>query len=74
MDIAKATRKYETWLSDHLPLVRADLGLKHRRMREDPFSFLRATFYRWAQMWPTVCAELVLAPSVLAFESRVFVP
>jgi hypothetical protein len=66
MDIAKATRKYEAWLSEHLSLVRTDLRLKHRRMREDPFSFLRATFYRWAQLWPSVCAGLVTAPSVLA--------
>jgi hypothetical protein len=66
MDIAKATRQYEAWLSDHLPLVRTDLTLKHRRMRDDPFSFLRATFYRWAQLWPAVCGRLVTAPSVLA--------
>jgi Uncharacterized protein conserved in bacteria (DUF2252) len=66
MNIAKATRSYEAWLSGHLPLVRADLMLKHRRMRDDPFSFLRATFYRWAQLWPTVCGRLVTAPAVLA--------
>jgi hypothetical protein len=66
MDIAKATRKYEAWLADHLPLVKADLTLKHRRMRDDSFSFLRGTFYRWAQLWPEVCAGLVTAPRVLA--------
>src|SRR3984893_15903835 len=66
MDIAKATRKYEAWLSDRLPLVKTDLTLKHRLMRDDPFSFLRGTFYRWAQMWPEVCARLVTAPRVLA--------
>ncbi|HEV3217969.1 MAG TPA: DUF2252 family protein [Vicinamibacterales bacterium] len=66
MDIAKATRKYEAWLADHLPLVKADLTLKHRRMRDDSFSFMRGTFYRWAQLWPDVCARLVNAPRVLA--------
>jgi uncharacterized protein DUF2252 len=66
MDIAKATRNYESWLSDHLPLLRTDLRLKHQRMRDDPFSFLRATFYRWAQLWPEICGRLVTAPRVLA--------
>jgi uncharacterized protein (DUF2252 family) len=35
-------------------------------MAADPFSFLRATFYRWAQLWPEVCPELLHAPAVLA--------
>jgi hypothetical protein len=35
-------------------------------MRESPFGFLRGTFYRWAQLWPSVCADLCKAPKVLA--------
>lgn len=35
-------------------------------MAADPFIFLRATFYRWAQAWPEVCANLTDAPVVLA--------
>src|SRR6266481_1457239 len=35
-------------------------------MSEDAFSFLRATFYRWAQHWPEVCRELKNAHQVLA--------
>ena len=66
MDIAKATRKYEAWLADHIPLVKTDLALKHQYMRDHPFLFLRATFYRWAQRWPKVCRSLVTAPPVLA--------
>jgi hypothetical protein len=46
--------------------VPADLHLKHRRMAESAFVFLRGTFYRWAQQWPESCPELVRAPSVLA--------
>jgi hypothetical protein len=35
-------------------------------MKESPFLFLRGTFYRWAQLWPSICAELCDAPKVLA--------
>jgi hypothetical protein len=35
-------------------------------MRETPFGFLRGTFYRWAQLWPSVCSDLCSAPRVLA--------
>jgi uncharacterized protein (DUF2252 family) len=66
MDIRESTRAYEAWLAQHVPLVRADLGLKHRLMARDVFSFLRATFYRWAQLWPEACPELAGAPAVLA--------
>ena len=52
MRIKKATKKYESWLARNITLVPADLKLKHVRMAEDPFPFLRATFYRWAQVWP----------------------
>src|SRR5574337_1367356 len=66
MRIRKATKKYEAWLARHLTLVEADLELKHQRMVEDAFPFLRATFYRWAQLWPKICPGLANAPSVLA--------
>jgi uncharacterized protein (DUF2252 family) len=66
MSVRAATRRYEAWLAQTVPLVRADLRLKHRLMMADPFSFMRATFYRWAQLWPEVCRELVHAPAVLA--------
>ena len=66
MKIQKATKRYETWLAKHLTIVPADLELKHTRMRETAFSFLRATFYRWAQMWPLVRRDLAKAPQVLA--------
>ena len=66
MDIRQATRSYEAWLAAHTPIVRADLALKHRRMTESPFVFLRGTFYRWIERWPDVCADLRDAPLVLA--------
>jgi len=48
-----------------MPLLLGDLQLKHQRMTESSFAFLRATFYRWSQLWPEVCPELVAAPVVL---------
>ena len=61
-----ATAAYETWLGKRIPLLPADLKLKHQRMTEGVFPFLRATFYRWAQLWPDNCPELVNAPVTLA--------
>jgi hypothetical protein len=66
MDIYEATRSYESWFARHTSVVQKDLRLKHERMAESPFLFLRATFYRWVQLWPTVCASLLNAPTVLA--------
>ena len=66
MRIKKATKRYEAWLGERLTLVQADLALKHSRMVEAPFPFLRATFYRWAQLWPEVCPDLAKAPRTLA--------
>ena len=65
MDIHQATRAYELWLSKQMPLIPADLRLKHQRMDQSALAFLRATFYRWAQRWPQVCPELATAPVVL---------
>jgi hypothetical protein len=66
MGILEATAAYERWLASRLPLVRPDLRAKHEAMAEGVFPFLRATFYRWAQVWPDVCRELAGAPRVLA--------
>ena len=66
MKIAKATRSYETWLGKRLTLLAPDLERKHAAMAQDVFPFLRATFYRWMQLWPQVCAREDRAPRVLA--------
>ena len=66
MKISKATRKFESWLGKRVPLVKPDLDLKHNLMAVDPYSFLRGTFYRWAQIWEKVCPEIANAPSILA--------
>jgi len=66
MNVVKATRQFEDWLGRHTDLLKKDLKLKHANMKAGPFPFLRATFYRWAQVWPAVCPELDKAPRVLA--------
>ncbi|MDP9262687.1 MAG: DUF2252 domain-containing protein [Acidobacteriota bacterium] len=66
MNIREATASYEKWLGEGTKLVRGDLELKHERMRESSFAFLRATFYRWMQVWPERCPEAAAAPAVLA--------
>ena len=66
MDIVKATAAYERWLRTKVAVVEADLRLKHTSMAADPFSFLRATFYRWASVWPQTCPEFAAAPRLLA--------
>lgn len=65
VNIVKSTRQYEAWLGVHTQLVKPDLRLKHRRMAEAAFPFLRATFYRWMQVWPEICPDLTRAPRVL---------
>lgn len=66
MNIVKATARYEDWLRSHTSVVEPDLRLKHTRMAEAIFPFLRATFYRWVQIWPEACADLAKAPAILA--------
>lgn len=66
MNFREATKKYEAWLGQQTMVLAADLQLKHQRMAADVFSFLRATFYRWIELWPEVCPDLAKAPSVLA--------
>jgi hypothetical protein len=65
MNIRTATRKYEAWLGEQMPLIRTDLEKKHIAMSENVFLFLRGTFYRWAQTFPRVCEDLMKATEVL---------
>ena len=66
MNVVKATREFEDWLARHTEVNQKDLRLKHKNMTAELFPFLRATFYRWAQVWPRVCPDLASAPRVLA--------
>ena len=66
MNVVKATRQFEDWLAHRTDLAQKDLRLKHANMKAGVFPFLRATYYRWAQIWPKVCADLAKAPHLLA--------
>lgn len=66
MNILQATHEYERWSARQIPCVPADLRLKHDMMAQSAFSFLRATCYRWLQIWPKVCADLTAAPALRA--------
>jgi hypothetical protein len=65
MNIVQATTEFEHWLAGQLPVIKQDLALKHQHMAEAAFPFFRATFYRWLQLWPELCGDLVKAPAVL---------
>ena len=64
-DITDATRSFERWLGQRQRLRRDDLDFKHQQMAADTFSFLRATFYRWAELWQEEVPEVADAPKVL---------
>jgi hypothetical protein len=66
MNFAKATAQYEAWLGGQLRLLPDDLAYKHEQMRVAPFLFLRATYYRWAQVWREICESAAKAVEVLA--------
>lgn len=66
MNILQATQAYERWSARQVPLMPADLRLKHSVMAQSAFSFFRATCYRWMQVWPEVCPDLATAPALRA--------
>jgi hypothetical protein len=65
-DIESITASYEAWMRSCTNVLQTDLRSKHEQMKETPFGLLRGTFYRWAQLWPSVCSNLCGAPTVLA--------
>ena len=66
MTIIESTRAYEAWMSARIAVIPGDIRRKHQAMTQAPFPFLRATFYRWAQIWHEVCPGLAEAPQLLA--------
>jgi uncharacterized protein (DUF2252 family) len=66
MDIREATRSFERWLATQVSIVQSDLRHKHVAMGVTPFCFLRATYYQWAQLFPSLDAITSKAPTVLA--------
>src|ERR1700737_3774543 len=66
MNCKQATESYEAWLAKRTRIIEAYLVFKHQQMSTDIFSFMRATFYRWVELWAELCADLAKAPPVLA--------
>jgi hypothetical protein len=66
MDVMEATRGYEAWMRRCTTVVEGHLRKKHEQMCRDQFSFCRASYYRWAQLFPDTCRALARAPRVFA--------
>ena len=56
--IVKSTAAFEDWVRERTDVSEKLLTKKHRKMSDGAFPFLRATFYRWVEQWPAVCAKL----------------
>jgi hypothetical protein len=59
MNIRQASTSYEKWIASCIPLDRHALSFKHKQMSVGLFPFLRATFYRWVQIWREVEERLL---------------
>jgi uncharacterized protein (DUF2252 family) len=66
MTFSKLNRAYETWLRTQVPVIEKDLILKNQRMLENPFFFLRATFFRWSDLWIENMQQFSSSPKILA--------
>ena len=66
LNIRQATASYETWVISHTSVDRQAISYKHKQMATALFPFLRATFYRWVQIWHEAAGEAAVAPSLLA--------
>jgi hypothetical protein len=63
-EIVESSRQYSRFLEKNLvrPVVKRDLAFKHQSMAADSFQFLRATFFRFIQLWPVLLPGLSAAP------------
>jgi hypothetical protein len=57
-NIFESTDVFEAWMRKRTDVSKRLLKKKHTEMAAGPFPFLRSTFYRWAEQWPSVCPEL----------------
>lgn len=65
---AQSKAAYESWLKAEIGdgFLAADLERKNEAMRESAFVFLRGTYWRWAEIAPQICPDVMSAPTVLA--------
>jgi hypothetical protein len=66
MSLNGDTQAYERWLAIQCDVLKHDLKRKHKKMSQDAFVFLRATYYRWARKILDWCPEVAKAPKVRA--------
>ena len=66
MSFVADNKAYEAWLKTQCAVVKKDLTYKHERMKLDAFTFLRATFFRWAGTIESLCPALKHAPALPA--------
>lgn len=68
VDILGSTTGYEAYLQGELgpEVVAEGLAEKRIEMRRGPFPFLRATYWRWAEIVLEISPDLADAPSLLA--------
>jgi hypothetical protein len=66
--IVATTEANEAWLRGQLgtETVEADLRERRRKMAKDPFTFLRAAYWRWVQLLPSVWQPAAPGTAVLA--------
>lgn len=64
----QSRQDYETWLRQRIGagIVETDLTTKRNLMKDSAFSFLRGSYWRWAELAPDTVPELMSAPAVLA--------
>jgi hypothetical protein len=65
MSFLEDNASFEGWLRTQCDVYEPDLKHKHKRMKRDAFTFLRATYFRWAKGIEDVCQELKDTPAVL---------
>ncbi|WP_395337143.1 DUF2252 family protein [Novosphingobium sp. BL-8H] len=65
-DFGTSMAAFETDLKSRLgaEFYPPDIDKKHRKMARNPFLFLRATCWRWAEAAAAICPELMNAPPV----------
>lgn len=63
---AETTAAYERWRERRIPIVAADLALKHEKFRESPFAMFRGSYYRFFRQFQRHLPQVARAPAVVA--------
>jgi hypothetical protein len=65
---AQSAKAYESWLRKQTgkTFVASDFAKKNAKLQDNAFSFLRGTYWRFAETILTDCPDLAACPSILA--------